>query len=268
MRTRFLTLLLPLVLLGVAACDDDGSEPQSGPYTLTFEGDASFQGAHGDQTIRVALLSGDGTVESVMEGTVSAAADPAFSFTFPDALEASQPYEIHYWIDSNFGGGAAAVCDGPATDHQWRLSVDPAMDDVTMTDTHRPGETELVCSTFAADLTFEGDDTFQGAHGGQGIQVGVVASDGALVASASGTVSSTAVPSFSFEFPGALLKDGAYEVHYWIDSNFAGGTEGTCDPVDDDHQWAVDLGTPTEDDVVHTESHAPAEQSAVCSTFE
>ncbi|MFW5947258.1 MAG: hypothetical protein ACOCUW_02090 [Gemmatimonadota bacterium] len=268
MRLRALALVLPCTLLGSAACDD-GSEPDPGPYTLTFAGDASFQGAHGDQTIRVALVSGDATVESTQEGTVSATADPAFSFTFPDALQADQGYEIHYWIDSNFGGGAVEVCDGTDTDHQWRLYLDPVASDVTVTDSHRPTETGDVCGTFAADLTFQGDASFQGAHGGQPIEAGVVrSSDGRLVTSASGTVSSTDDPSFSFDFPGALLKGTAYEVHYWIDSNFDDGTVGTCDEVDDDHQWAVDLGMTEDDSITHTESHVPAEQTAVCSTFE
>lgn len=269
MTHRLFAMLLPLALLGLAACDD-GSTPDEGPYTLTFEGDASFQGAHGDQAIRVALVSGDGTVESVMEGTVSATADPAFSFTFANALESGQTYELHYWIDSNFGdGGSPAVCDAAATDHQWVVAVPSVTSDHTLVDSHRPAETGDVCSTFAADLTFQGDASFQGAHGGQAIEVGVVrSSDGALVTSQSGTVSADADPSFSFEFPGALLKDASYEVHYWIDSNFGDGTEGTCDEVDDDHQWSVDLGTPMEDDVVHTETHQPGEQSAVCSTFE
>jgi len=268
MRMRWLALLVPLALVSATACDDNGSEP-TGPYDLVFEGDASFQSAHGGQEIRVALVSG-GAVESTMDGTVSGTADPAFSFTFADALEAGRTYEVHYWIDSNFGdGGLPAVCDETASDHQWSVAVPAASSDVALTETHRPAETEDVCATFAADLTFRGDASFQGAHGGQAIQAGVVrASDGALVMTRSGTVSADADPSFALEFPGALLKDMAYEVHYWIDSNFGGGTEGTCDPVDVDHQWSVELGSTTEDAVTHTESHVPAEQSAVCSTFD
>ena len=144
-----------------------------------------------------------------------------------------------------------------------------ASGDATLTDSHRPTETADVCSTFAADLTFRGDDSFNGPHGDQAVAIGLVrSSDGALVTTLSGTVSASANPSFSFELPGALLKDTSYEVHYWIDSNFGGGTAGTCDPVGTDHQWSVDLGTPMDDDVVHTESHDAGAQSAVCSTFE
>lgn len=269
MRSRMFVSLVALTLVG-AACDDDGTEPgMEGPYTLTFAGDASFQAAHGGQAIQAALVGADGTVEATMEGTVSGTEDPSFSFTFADALEEGQSYEIHYWIDSNFGDGTPQVCDGPDTDHQWRIPVDPATDDRTITDAHRPGETESVCETFAADLTFQGDASFQGAHGGQAIEVGVVrSSDGQLVTSMTDTVSATMDPAFSFDFPGALLKGTEYEVHYWIDSNFGGGTAGACDPVDVDHQWSVMLGSTTDDSVTQTEAHDPTTQSAVCSTFE
>ncbi|MFW6206212.1 MAG: hypothetical protein ACOC5I_03165 [Gemmatimonadota bacterium] len=266
MSIRLFAILLPLALVGLA-CDDGTSEAE-GPFTLVFEGDASFQQAHGGQAIRVALVDGDGAVDAEMEGTVSATEDPSFSFTFPDALEAGQTYQVHYWIDSNFGGGNEAVCDDPSVDHQWAIAVPAATEDQTLTDTHRPGETGDVCSTFAADLTFQGDASFQGPHGGQPVEVGVVrAADGSLVWSMSGTVSSDEDPSFSFDFPGALLKGVGYEVHYWIDSNFAGGTEGACDPVDDDHQWSVELGSTMEDEIVHTEAHDAGSQSSVCSTF-
>ncbi|MDX1673487.1 MAG: hypothetical protein R3314_01700 [Longimicrobiales bacterium] len=268
MRRSMFAIAALVALVGLTACDGDSTGMEDpGPYTLTFEGDASFQGAHGGQTLRAALVSG-GTVEATAETTVSASADPAFSLTFEDAVAADQSYEIHYWIDSNFGGGAEAVCDGPDTDHQWSLDVPSATEDLTVTDTHRPTETMDVCATFAADLTFQGDASFQGPHGGQAIQVGVVrSSDGTLVVSSSGTVSASADPSFSFDFPGALLKGVGYEVHYWIDSNFGDGTAGTCDEVDDDHQWAVDLGSTMESTVTHTESHDAGAQSAVCSTF-
>ena len=268
MTRAMFSLIAIVAVVGGTACDSTTDTDDPGPYTLTFEGDASFQGAHGGQTIRAALVSG-GAVEATASGTVSASADPAFSLTFPDAVAAGQSYELHYWIDSNFGGGAMDVCDGAETDHQWELSVPSATDDLTVTDTHRPTETTDVCSTFATDLTFQGDASFQAPHGGQDIQAGVVrASDGALMVSRTGTVASDADPAFSFDFPGALLKGVSYEVHYWIDSNFGDGTEGTCDEVDDDHQWSVELGSTMDDAVTHTESHDAGSQSAVCSTFE
>lgn len=120
----------------------------------------------------------------------------------------------------------------------------------------------------SSDLTFGGDSTFHGAHGGQPIQVAVVrADDGEVVARESGTVSETDDPSFSFTFPGILENGQSYEVHYWIDSNFGGGSAGACDPKAQDHQWNVSLGS-VDGDVSHTEEHRPAETSDVCETFE
>jgi len=119
----------------------------------------------------------------------------------------------------------------------------------------------------AHDLTFSGDASFHGPHGGQPIHVAVVQADtGKVVALASGTVSKTADPAFSFDFPGALMDGKSYEVDYWIDSNFGGGTVGTCDPKSHDHQWHVVLGAAT-GNVSHTETHRPAETGDVCDTF-
>ncbi|MBF7053058.1 hypothetical protein IOC61_06945 [Halomonas sp. KAO] len=118
------------------------------------------------------------------------------------------------------------------------------------------------------DLTFEGDDTFNGPHGGQEIHAAVVdAGSGEVVATKSGTVSADEAPAFSFDFPGVLKEDGNYEVHYWIDSNFGGGSEGTCDPKDTDHQWNVSLDA-TSEALTHEDTHRPAEQADVCATFE
>lgn len=126
----------------------------------------------------------------------------------------------------------------------------------------------LVMANEGHDLTFEGNDTFNGAHGGQTIHAAVVdAGSGEVVATQSGTVSADGAPAFSFDFPGVLKKDGSYEVHYWIDSNFGGGSEGTCDPKGTDHQWSVSLDT-TGEALTHEETHRPQEQTDVCATFD
>jgi hypothetical protein len=118
-----------------------------------------------------------------------------------------------------------------------------------------------------SDLVFSGDVSFHGAHGGQPIHVAVVSvDDGKVVATQSGTVSKTADPSFSFTFPGVLENGKAYEVDYWIDSNFGGGTVGVCDPKAHDHQWKVPLGT-VSGNVALREKHRPAETSDVCASF-
>ncbi|APE30397.1 hypothetical protein BOX17_05150 [Halomonas aestuarii] len=118
------------------------------------------------------------------------------------------------------------------------------------------------------DLTFQGDASFNGPHGGQAVQAALVdASSGEVLETMSDTVSADADPAFSFDFPGALHEGGSYEVHYWIDSNFGGGSEGSCDPKGTDHQWSVALEASGEA-VTHVESHNPGAQSDVCATFE
>lgn len=116
------------------------------------------------------------------------------------------------------------------------------------------------------DLTFTGDDTFHDAHGGQTLHVGIKdAESGALVASDQGTVSSSADPSFEFTFADALTEGESYYLDYWIDSNFDGGTEGTCGPPVDDHQWRIDVTSVTED-VTIADTHRPSETEDVCGT--
>lgn len=147
---RNLATILPLlsVLVLAGACDDDDPVDTEGPFDLTFQGDATFQAPHGDQDISVALVDNVGTVVDVMSGTVSATADPAFSFTFTDQLTAGQSYAVHYWIDSNFGGGTEGTCDPPENDHQWNVALGTAQDDLTQVETHDPSGVTSVCDSF------------------------------------------------------------------------------------------------------------------------
>lgn len=146
----FVAIIMIALAPLLVGCDDDddpaGPEPT---YDLTFTGDATFQGAHGGQNIAVAVVEqATGEVVAEDSGTVSADADPSFSFTFADALEQGASYYVDFWIDSNFAGGQAGSCDDPEIDHQWRLTVGAVNDDVTLDDTHRPGDIQSVCSTF------------------------------------------------------------------------------------------------------------------------
>ncbi|WP_240454077.1 hypothetical protein [Halomonas sp. NO4] len=117
------------------------------------------------------------------------------------------------------------------------------------------------------DLTFAGDGTFNTPHGGQTVQVAVYdVAAGEVVATQSTTVEQTAEPAFSVSFEGVLEEGRLYDVHYWIDSNFGGGSEGSCDPVNVDHQWRVALADISE--AVDLEvGHDPAEQAPVCTSF-
>ncbi|SEL71386.1 hypothetical protein [Halomonas daqiaonensis] len=118
------------------------------------------------------------------------------------------------------------------------------------------------------DLTFAGDGTFFGPHGGQAIQVAVFdVVAGEVVATEEGQVGSNEPPAFSFTFPGVLEEGKLYDVHYWIDSNFGGGSEGSCDPVNVDHQWRVALTDITEPVSLEV-AHDPSVQAPVCTSFE
>ncbi|RUA22254.1 hypothetical protein DSL92_06615 [Billgrantia gudaonensis] len=51
------------------------------------------------------------------------AEDPAFSVSFEGVLEEGRLYDVHYWIDSNFGEGSEGRCDPVSVDHQWRVAL-------------------------------------------------------------------------------------------------------------------------------------------------
>jgi hypothetical protein len=141
-------VVLMLAFFVGSACKED-QIVGTGPYDLTFQLDASFQGPHGGQNIAIALVrASDGSVVSQATGTVSAAQDPSFSFTRAAMLQDGVTYEVHYWIDSNFGGGTAGVCDPKANDHQWSVEFLSVSNDVTWTAMHEPALTEDVCATF------------------------------------------------------------------------------------------------------------------------
>lgn len=113
-------------------------------------------------------------------------------------------------------------------------------------------------------LVFQGDASFHGPHGGQVIRAALVGPDTTIVES--DTVSATAVPAFEVRFDNAIKPDGTYEVDYWIDSNFGGGTEGVCDATAHDHQWRVQL-PPIGSDTTYTDTHRPTETTNVCDVF-
>ncbi len=148
-RTSRVTSLCVGLLVALGACGDDVTDPT--PFQLTFQGDLSFQGPHAGHSIAVALVrTSDDVVLAQQTGTVSATADPAFSFTFTDLLVTGVAYQVHYWIDSNFGGGAVGVCDPKAIDHQWNVAIPAVAADVTITEAHNAANTVDVCTTFAA----------------------------------------------------------------------------------------------------------------------
>ena len=147
-RTPLVTSLCVGLLVALSACGDDPT------FQLIFGIDASFQAPHGGKTpahtITVAVVrTSDGVTVETQTGTVSGTADPAFSFTSVGLLEEGEAYQVDYWIDSNFGGGTAGVCDPKANDHQWRVAIAAVTADVALTELHNAANTVEVCTTFA-----------------------------------------------------------------------------------------------------------------------
>jgi hypothetical protein len=143
-------LALVLAYTALAACDSESTDP-AGPFRLTFHLDASFQGPHGGQPIAIALVrASDGSVVVEANGAVSASEDPSFTWSTGAVMQAGIDYEVHYWIDSNFGGGAVGVCDPKANDHQWSVEFLSVSNDVDFTTEHEPALTEDVCATLTA----------------------------------------------------------------------------------------------------------------------
>jgi hypothetical protein len=142
-------LVLVLAFSAGSACKDDTTDP-AGPFRLTFNLDASFQGAHGGQSIAIAIVrTSDGSVVAQANGAVSATQDPSFTWSTGPVMQAGMDYEVHYWIDSNIGGGTLGICDPIAIDHQWSTELLSVSNDVTFTTAYQPALTEDVCSTFA-----------------------------------------------------------------------------------------------------------------------
>ncbi|MDH3237112.1 MAG: hypothetical protein OEM47_01075 [Deltaproteobacteria bacterium] len=143
-----------VVVLLLAACGGGGGGGDTvtaspGPYQLTFSMDASFQVPHGDNTIHIAVVrSSDNVVVDGDFGTVSATQNPSFSFVSGAVMERGIDYEVHYWIDSNIGGGTLGVCDPITNDHQWRVQYLSVTNDKNLPVSHNPALMVNVCPTF------------------------------------------------------------------------------------------------------------------------
>jgi len=145
-----LTVILVAAVSAFGACHeaDHVMDPAAdGPFQLTFSLDASFQASHGGQPIQIAVVRG-GVVVAQASGTVSATQDPSFFFDAGAVLEQGIAHEVHYWIDSNIGGGTSGVCDPEAIDHQWSTEFVWPTNDVELTVAYQLWLIEDVCDTF------------------------------------------------------------------------------------------------------------------------
>lgn len=147
-------ILVLVTCLASAACDigGDGNNHSTdpGPYQLIFSLDESFQIPHGDQPISIALVRlTDGLVLEEESGSVSAIDDPAYTFAPSTLIERGTGYAVHYWIDSNIGGGTLGLCDPTTYDHQWSTEFYRPTNDIDFIVGYEPALTEYICDTFS-----------------------------------------------------------------------------------------------------------------------
>ena len=155
--------LLLLACLFTLHCDegDDVFVSGSGPYALRFSLAGDFQ-IYGGQTISWALLRSDNGEKLVAgRGTISATTNPAFSVNTGNVMLLGVPHQMHYWIDSNIGGGTEGVCDPvvrageegdgeilEAFDKQWIAPFGGSTSDLSFIAIHDPDRVLNVCDTF------------------------------------------------------------------------------------------------------------------------
>jgi hypothetical protein len=160
-RTAVLVILL-LACLFTLHCDD-GDEvitTSSGPFSLRFSLSADFQQYGGDTISWVVLRSDNGERLVAGRGTISATTNPAFSVNTGDVMLFGVPHQVHYWIDSNIGGGTPGECDPvvreaeepfdivESFDMQWIAPFGGATDDLVFIAIHRPELVLDVCDSF------------------------------------------------------------------------------------------------------------------------
>ena len=154
-RTLCVSSLCVAQLVALGACGVGGGTSTGGmgppvnlPFDLIVQDDGSFQGPHGGHRISVAVVAAmGGTVLAQKAQTVSPNEDVAFSFTFLDVLVGGFNYEIHYWIDSNVGGGRTGRCDAVVNDHQGSVAIS-AQAHVLLPLDHDDADLTFVCPSF------------------------------------------------------------------------------------------------------------------------
>jgi len=146
----FLALVLTLVAaVGCGGGNNLTSPSESGPFELVFSLDASFQSVHGGHPISIAVVrSSNGSVVARENGVVSPTQNPSFRFATGRVMLRGATYEVHYWIDSNIGGGSPGACDPRAIDHQWSVEFLSVTNDIMFVTSFNPALTEDVCRTF------------------------------------------------------------------------------------------------------------------------
>ena len=154
-RPLYVRNLCMALLVTLFACSDndtgiDFGAPPPGPYRLTLNGDASFQGQHGGHPINVVVVSRNlgGFVVAEERVTISPTADHSFTFGFSSLLAEGVDHDVHYWIDSNIGGGSPGTCDPPENDHQWSVAILNPRAGIELGEGHDDANNTEVCASF------------------------------------------------------------------------------------------------------------------------
>jgi hypothetical protein len=142
-----LALAFSCLAVGLAACDDDPVSPPGESFSLTIEGDASFQEPHDGDAIHVFVEDADGEEVASEAGSVAGSEEPTFSFTFEEVLARGRDYTVTYWIDSR-SDGTEGECD-PDVDYVAQLEITGVSGDVSETVNFDDGAT-VSCDPVAA----------------------------------------------------------------------------------------------------------------------
>jgi hypothetical protein len=211
--------------LAVTHPGDDTSTPLS-VLTMHFEG----MDPHVGQKLEVRVID-KATRKEAARQTLPSVPSPSFDMQFDLLLD-----DNSYWIDFYADLSGNGLYDVPPTDHAWRLDLDEAPNDTTLTFVHNTTFTDIDWK-YLFTLRFDSMDP----HLGQMLQMRV---DDNLTGVEVGRAryESIATPAFDLSVPG-ISVGGMYEVSFFADLN----NNGLYDPPPTDHAWKLEFTNSTGD---------------------
>lgn len=147
-------VLLPVLALGLVACDERSTDVSPWPFDIVVSGDSAFGHKYaGKRFNAMLLLKESGNFLSWGREWVSDEELPVL-FIFGDKIYEGHDYVLKFWVDSNFGGGRVGPCDPPDIDHQWQMEITDVSGDVNLHNISPPSpdDFEPVCDAFNAQL--------------------------------------------------------------------------------------------------------------------
>lgn len=245
--------LSAVLALGVAACGDDDSAPDNGPYSLTFHGEGYT--IHQGQALSVAVV--DVATDQIIATDQVVLSSDTFSFTWMDLLEKDRAYRIDFFADLTGDG----ECNDSPEDHGWSVSVPSVTADQDVEQDHTT-DFSSVCGSFPSgpqrfDVAFNG--TGYGPHDMQTLYAALVRVDNGNVVETAETVVSSGT--FSISWPAGVEEDKSYRIDFFADMD----DDGLC--ADPDHIWSVAIPTVT-GNVSVDETHNLNFTPAACDSFD